>query len=61
MSAWGSDVPISKPVVDTDLSDSESVSFQGFAFTPRGITFDLNEAAFQEIYSPTYRPDEFND
>lgn len=50
---WNSDVPISRPVVNKDLADSVSVSLQGFAFTPQGLTFDLTEADAQEFYSPT--------
>ena len=60
MSAWGSDVPVSTPVVNPDLPVSVSVAFQGLAFTPTGLTFDLTEAALQEIYSPTYRPEALN-
>lgn len=53
---WGSDVPVSLP---QPLAEDNPgvVPMDGFCFTPNGLFFDLSEADYQRISSPTFAPD----
>lgn len=53
---WGSDVPVSAPVVPTSTPETLRVSFQGLGFEPSGLVFDLDQTAWEDIYLPAFAP-----
>ena len=55
---WGSDVPVSTPVLRPDAEEILKVSFDGLAFTPAGMTFDLSAADFDATYLPQWTPED---
>ncbi len=56
-SLWGSDVPVSAPVLPEGRSaDTLRVPMQGLGFEPTGIVFDIDETQWQDIYLPRYAP-----
>lgn len=54
---WGSDVPVSAPVVPTSAPETLRVPMQGLGFEPSGLVFDLDQTAWESIYLPRYSPD----
>lgn len=54
---WGSDVPVSAPVIPKRNPQTIRVPMQGFGFEPTGLVFDLDEATWAEIYLPTRGPE----
>lgn len=54
-SPWGSDVPISQPLApDEDVL----VDFGGFGFSTRGMVHNLSDSDAEEMFTPTYAPEE---
>lgn len=53
---WGSDVPVSAPVVPTSSPETIRVHFQGLGFEPTGLVFDLDQTAWEAIYLPSRAP-----
>ena len=55
---WGSDVPVSAPVLRPDAEEVLKVSFEGLAFTPSGMSFDLTAADFDATYLSHWAPED---
>lgn len=53
---WGSDVPVSAPIVPTSAPETLRVRMQGLGFEPTGLVFDLDQTAWEEIYLPKFGP-----
>lgn len=53
---WGADAPVSKPegLVRTALASLG----EGWAFTSGGIAHDLTDADVEELFRPSYAPEE---
>lgn len=57
-SLWGSDVPVSTPVVPASAPETLRVHMQGLGFEPSGLVFDLDQTEWEDIYLPKYAPEE---
>lgn len=53
---WGADVPVSLPQ-PLDESNPGIVPMDGFCFTANGLAFDLSQADYERIATPTFAPD----
>lgn len=53
---WGADVPVSLPQ-PLDEDNPGIIPMDGFCFTERGLFFDLSQADFDRISTPTFAPD----
>jgi hypothetical protein len=54
---WGSDVPVSLP---QPLAEDNPgiIPMDGFCFTANGLAYDLSQADFARISTPTFAPED---
>jgi hypothetical protein len=53
---WGSDTPVSAPVLPNRSPETVRVPMQGLGFEPSGLVFDLTQSEWEAIYLPRYAP-----
>lgn len=54
---WGSDVPVSLPQ-PLDEGNPGIIPMDGFCFTANGLAFDLSQADYSRIATPTFAPED---